>query len=1235
MVSLILSSPLIVNVTLGEASPSILSLKWVKNVVKTHLAPLAADIVGGDNGIMEIVATGMDSQGTGCVVALNSTSGDVIWRYNDSDPNDQLTIGTHSPFDIVDLNKDGIKEIVVSAYVTFALFGNNGTVYWLNTNAFSYENYNAIQDIDGDGYPEIFICSGTSPWSGSDRITSLSYDGSIQLQAWAWHCCFGGITIGDANSDGRFEIYVTDRSVTYSAEGDSYFGGGMGIRALDAQTLQPLWNNPAIKCSSNNAMLADVNKDGVLDLVVAEQGNRGVAVFNATDGSVMRSGGIYRWNTTGTRAHSQPTICDIDGDGNLEFISSGTSSGFSSVRIWDLFNWSLDAGDGLNGLDVSTHEPPKAGDLTGDGRLDLVAANDTEILTYSYNSGDGQYFLVDRTGLWGFQSNDFTLIQDVENDGFNELVVSSLSGYISFFDTPGLAPTPRVRSDVQFYSERRLGATEFLPQHIPDKPVVREEEPRDQSINTTFNPVLSLVAVNFQQHLMNVTFSVYASGSWQEIQRYSAVGNGEYAATTNLLNKAGRTYLWSVTATDLVSLTSTTKTYSFATHSNAPTQGNPFLTVAGGTLFAGNQSTADVDGDTVTNIYNWYLNNQSFANLNLPFDSQKTSDPLSSELLFSEGFETSFASWNSDGVTDWSRASSQRHAGLCSALADASSNNLTSNDIDTSSSQGIRVSFWYRDFGVDKWDVFLQFWNGLAYVDVFDLGDTKPERTWQFYQFQTFDRSFLRPDFRIRFNPKQLGDAGSSESLWIDDVSVATTSRTVDYSGYDNHATIHGATWTSDGVVGGAFAFDGENDYLQIPDDSTLDGNGSWSAMSVEFWIKPASANNGAIIIAKKAPTETLGNFIVSFGAAGHANTLVWGVNRASGWQEISSTIALTVGNWYHVVCTYDGSWAGLRIYINGIKRGESGSITGNIARAPSWNASVHGAPVFIGYDGGADYSNSQRRWLNGSLDEIRVYPKGLVPEQSRQRYLETLNGLSNSSTIVQQEASIGETWVCKVTPNDGLGDGGTRQSNNIVIGDSPVQHNLHVEVRGSGVTNATGNAPYAAGTNVLVKATASSGCPFIYWLLNDTNVGSANLYALTMNSNYNLTAVFAEPIAVQVVSPENRKYTSRDVLLAFTLNKPASWIGYSINGERNVTIAGNDTIVGLANGLHNVTVYARDAFENVGISETIIFTVNTAIIPEFPSWVIMCAFMIATLLPVLVYFKKRKLQTQTPARQH
>jgi hypothetical protein len=137
------------------------------------------------------------------------------------------------------------------------------------------------------------------------------------------------------------------------------------------------------------------------------------------------------------------------------------------------------------------------------------------------------------------------------------------------------------------------------------------------------------------------------------------------------------------------------------------------------------------------------------------------------------------------------------------------------------------------------------------------------------------------------------------------------------------------------------------------------------------------------------------------------------------------------------------------------------------------------------------------------------------------------------------------------------------------------------------------------------------------------------------MNSNYNLTAVFAEPIAVQVVSPENRKYTSRDVLLAFTLNKPASWIGYSINGERNVTIAGNDTIVGLANGLHNVTVYARDAFENVGISETIIFTVNTAIIPEFPSWVIMCAFMIATLLPVLVYFKKRKLQTQTPARQH
>ena len=43
---------------------------------------------------------------------------------------------------------------------------------------------------------------------------------------------------------------------------------------------------------------------------------------------------------------------------------------------------------------------------------------------------------------------------------------------------------------------------------------------------------------------------------------------------------------------------------------------------------------------------------------------------------------------------------------------------------------------------------------------------------------------------------------------------------------------------------------------------------------------------------------------------------------------------------------------------------------------------------------------------------------------------------------------------------------------------------------------------------------------------------------------------------------------------------------------EENITITDNATIAGLTNGLHNVSIYAKDTFENVGASETIHFSV-------------------------------------------
>lgn len=50
--------------------------------------------------------------------------------------------------------------------------------------------------------------------------------------------------------------------------------------------------------------------------------------------------------------------------------------------------------------------------------------------------------------------------------------------------------------------------------------------------------------------------------------------------------------------------------------------------------------------------------------------------------------------------------------------------------------------------------------------------------------------------------------------------------------------------------------------------------------------------------------------------------------------------------------------------------------------------------------------------------------------------------------------------------------------------------------------------------------------------------------------------------------------------------------IAYSLDGQEKVSIAGNLTLKDLAYGEHNVTVYATDLAENLGVSETANFII-------------------------------------------
>jgi hypothetical protein len=129
-------------------------------------------------------------------------------------------------------------------------------------------------------------------------------------------------------------------------------------------------------------------------------------------------------------------------------------------------------------------------------------------------------------------------------------------------------------------------------------------------------------------------------------------------------------------------------------------------------------------------------------------------------------------------------------------------------------------------------------------------------------------------------------------------------------------------------------------------------------------------------------------------------------------------------------------------------------------------------------------------------------------------------------------------------------------------------------------------------------------------------------------NEEYTPFGYGTVPPFISPILALNATYNSSDVPLVFTLDKPVSWIGYSLDGEVNVTIFGNITLTGLSYGLHNVTVYANDTFGNMGTSQSLNFK---AAIPEADPFQMVTVLAVAGVSAVvvaaglLVYFKKYK----------
>jgi len=285
------------------------------------------------------------------------------------------------------------------------------------------------------------------------------------------------------------------------------------------------------------------------------------------------------------------------------------------------------------------------------------------------------------------------------------------------------------------------------------------------------------------------------------------------------------------------------------------------------------------------------------------------------------------------------------------------------------------------------------------------------------------NQSTSDPDGDQVYNTFHWYKDGSSLTNLTLSFNSRNLSEVKDYSGYENSGTIHGASWTSDGIVGGAYNYDGYNNYIQIPDNSSLDGNGSWNEMTIEHWIYRNPGSVGGRTISKYFDTSVNNRSYQIY--IGSSSNKIYGAVTRSGNSYISVpfNIPLNTDEWYHVVLTYRSNDS-IAIYVNGEGAVQTTDHNGTIQASP-------GIDVYIGSRSGSS------NFFDGKVDEVNIYPIALSAEQIYKNYIQSKDGFSNNSTIVSKETHIGEYWKCEITPSDLQLDGITKPSNDLIIIDT------------------------------------------------------------------------------------------------------------------------------------------------------------------------------------------------------
>ena len=196
-----------------------------------------------------------------------------------------------------------------------------------------------------------------------------------------------------------------------------------------------------------------------------------------------------------------------------------------------------------------------------------------------------------------------------------------------------------------------------------------------------------------------------------------------------------------------------------------------------------------------------------------------------------------------------------------------------------------------------------------------------------------------------------------------------------DIAGTNNGTLQGGATAGAAGLVGPAFALDGTNGYVQIPDSPALKPTN----LTVEAWVRFASLDSSVsgaaageqfIVFKQNSRATSFEGYYLGKTRIAGQDHFTFQISSASGVTvELDSVSVVAAGVWYHVAGVRGSDY--VQLYVNGELE-----TTNSISFAQDYGT----LPLYFGTSGQTYWDGK----LNGTLDEVEPLQSSFVLQRGR-----------------------------------------------------------------------------------------------------------------------------------------------------------------------------------------------------------------------------------------------------------